>query len=260
VNIIEVMDEFSIWGIFFMLIATILVSTQLGFLLGKHLEKSNSGAINIRTGAVVSATLGLLAFMLAFTFGTVTSRDNERKHLVLDEANAIGTAYLRADLLPDADREAVQRILNHYLMLRIAAVQAGIADELEHLTQAKKLQRELWSLGVEISHRESTPITALFLQSLNEVFDMHTKRITVGIHHRMRPIFWMVLFSLTVLTMLVGGYDSAMNDSRRSITVSLSVSLAFALTLLLVIALDRPSHNVTQGALIDLQQDLRKNN
>jgi hypothetical protein len=136
-NIIEVMDGFSLWGIFAILMAIILVFSQLGFLIAKHLEKSRSGTVKVRTGPVVSATLGLLAFMLAITFGTVTSRDNERKHLVLDEANAIGTAYLRADLLPDADREAVQRILNHYLTLRVAAAQTGTAGELKHLTQAR---------------------------------------------------------------------------------------------------------------------------
>jgi hypothetical protein len=254
-NIEEIMDNLSMWSVFFILITSILICTHIGFLLAK-LDKRTPGRAIMRTGPIVTATLGLLAFMLAFTFGAVTSRENERKHLVLDEANAIGTAYLRASLLSDTDQTKSEHILNQYLGQRITAVQAGIAGELEHLTQAKKLQDELWIHAVGIADHNPTPITALYLQSLNEVFDMHQKRVTVGLHHRLPTIFWVALFCLTILTMTVGGYDSAINGGRRSITALLTVSLAFTVVLLLVIALDRPDHTVKQYALIELQKEL----
>ena len=73
-----------------------------------------TGGEKIQTGPVVAASLGLLAFMLAFTFGAVTKRYDDRKQLVLDEANAIGTACLRADLLPEPDRDSVRRLLYDY--------------------------------------------------------------------------------------------------------------------------------------------------
>lgn len=256
-NIVELMDVLSLWGIFFILMAAILLSIEFGFLLGKREEKRVSEAKSIRTGPVVTATLGLLAFMLAFTFSTVTSRQDERKHLVIDESNAIGTAYLRAEVLPQADRDNVQRALNHYLSLRIAAVQAGKAGELEQLNTAKELQNELWLMAVDIAARSPTPITALFMQSLNEVFDMHQKRVTVGLHHRMPSVFWVILFGLAIVSMIVGGYDSGLHGGRRSIT-SLFVALAFSVVLLLVVTLDRPGRAVTQFALIDLQQDISK--
>ena len=254
-NIVELMDVLSLWGIFFILIVAISLSIEFGFLLGRRKEMRVSEAKSIRTGPIVTATLGLLAFMLAFTFSTVTSRQNERKHLIIDESNAIGTAYLRAEVLPQADRDDAQRVLHHYLSLRITAVQAGKAGEPEQLNKAKELQNELWLMAVDIAARSPTPVTALFMQSLNEVFDMHQKRVTVGLHHRMPLVFWKILFGLAILSMIVGGYDSGLHGGVRSVA-PLIVALAFSVVLLLIVALDRPGVSISQYALIDLQQSL----
>ena len=256
-NLIELMDVLSLWTVFCIMVVGIVLSIEFGFLLGKRKKKSVTEAKSIQTGPVVAATLGLVAFMLAFTFGAVTSRQNESKHLIIDESNAIGTAYLRAEVLPLADRDDVQRILDEYLSLRIAAVQAGKAGELETLNAAKEMQNALWLIAVDIAARSPTPVTALFMGSLNDVFDMHQKRVTVGLHHRMPPVFWTVLFVLVILSMTAGGYDAGLNGGRRSIT-SLIVALAFSVVLMLVVMLDRPNYETNQYALIDLQQDIRK--
>ena len=106
-SIIKLMEGLSLWGVFLAWLTIIILSIELGFLLGKWGRGRLAEGEKILTGMMAGAALSLAAFILAFTFGTVTSRLNERKHLALDEANAIGTAFLRSDLLPQAYRAEV---------------------------------------------------------------------------------------------------------------------------------------------------------
>ena len=111
-----------------------------------------------------------------------------------------------------------------------------------------------------IANHNPTPITALFLQSVNEVIDMHEKRVTVSVSHRMEAIFWITLYGLTVFAMFAAGYDAALKGGRHAIKSVLMVAVAFSIVLTLVVTLDRPRQDlspVTQAALIDLQNDIR---
>lgn len=261
-NIIELLDKLPLWGILVTSTAIIYFSTEFGFLLGKRARERATGKRRIQTATVVAATMGLLAFVLAFTFGTVTSRNNELKHLVLDDVNAIGTTWLRADLLPETDRAEVRKILHDYVTLRIDSVQGATPQKIEHaIKRSSELQNELWSRAVAIARQNPTPISSLFLQSLNDMIDLHQKRVTVAIYHRLPSIFWLVLYGLTILAMVAGGYDVGLVGGRRSITTLLVVTLAFSVVLYLVVALDRPRtqlKTISQAALIDLQQDIRR--
>ncbi len=133
--------------------------------------------------------------------------------------------------------------------------------EEEQIDRFKELQDELWARAVAIANHNPTPITALFLQSVNEVIDMHEKRVVVSVDHRMSAIVWITLFGLTIFAMLVAGYDAALKNRRRSIKSILMVAIAFSFVLMLVAGLDRPRQHlspVTQAALIDLQGDIRR--
>jgi len=263
----QFMDEVPLWGILLASVLIIVLATEFGFRLGRWQHARLTGGDKIKTGPVVTASLGLLAFMLAFTFGAVTKRFDDRKQLVLDEANAIGTAYLRADLLPEPDRDSVRRLLYDYVNLRLETVQLGGEGKTDDhfletmITQAEKQQNELWSIAVSIADRYPTPISALFLQSLNELIDLHQMRITVALQHRMPGIFWFALCGLTILAMIVGGYDAGLSSGRRSVITTMSVALAFSLVMLLVVALDRPKQRlsvVNQAALMDVQRAIER--
>jgi len=261
-NIIKLMDGLPLWGIFLTSVGLIIISLELGFLLGKRDRGRLAEGEKITTGLIVAASLSLLAFMLAFTFNTVASRLNERKHLVLDEANAIGTAFLRSDLLPQAHRAEVRRILRDYVSLRLKIKQRGKIQHVdqERIDRFKELQGELWGRAVAIADQKPTPITALFLQSVNEVIDMHEKRVTVSVSHRIPPIVWITLYGLTVFAMFVAGYDAALKGGSHATKSVLMVAVAFSIVLTLVVTLDRPRQDlspVTQAALIDLQNDIR---
>jgi len=263
----EFMDGVPFWGVFVASVVIILLSVEIGFRLGRWQHGRLPAGEKIQTGPVVAASLGLLAFILAFTFGAVTKRFDERKQLVLDEANAIGTAYLRADLLPETDRDSIRRVLYDYVTLRLDAVQLSNTNKLDDqqleqmIARSEELQMQLWSTAVAIADQQPTPISALFVQSLNELIDLHQMRITLAFEHRMPTIFWIALFGLAILAMLVGGYDSGLAGGRRSATTIMSLALAFSLVMLLVIALDRPQQRlstVNQAALMDVQRGIQR--
>ena len=126
---------------------------------------------------------------------------------------------------------------------------------------ADALHSELWSRGVEVADQQPTPISALFLASLNEVIDLHEKRITLGIYYRLPGIIWVVLFGLASLALAMGGYDGGLSGSRRIIAVTLSATVAFSVVLLLVVALDRPHQHLSstsQAAMLDVQESMRR--
>ena len=254
----QVLDAIPLWAVFVLTVAVISLALEVGFRQGRKEHESSGGDRKGHTGTVVAASLGLLAFMLAFTFGAVASRFDEKKRLVLDEANAVGTTYLRAELLTEPRRRKVRQLLSDYVAVRIEAAQKRSVDVL--IPESKRIQDELWSMAVTIGKDDpNSEINALFIESLNDVIDLHQKRLTVAVRQRMPTIFWLALYSLSILAMFVAGYDAGLAGRRRSIT-SLALILAFSVVVLLVVALDRPRQGlvtVNQGALIDLHGSMK---
>ena len=99
-------------------------------------------------GAVVGATLGLLAFLLAFTFGMAASRYDTRKQLVLQEANAIGTTYLRAEFLQEPQRSDIRNVLREYAALRAQGVTLLMTPAV--MAQSSALHDRLWADAVVV--------------------------------------------------------------------------------------------------------------
>ena len=92
-----IIDAQPLWALYIINIAIVLISAEAGWRLGNYRRQRPDHEEDAPVGAIVGATIGLLAFLLAFTFGMAASRYDTRKQLVLQEANAIGTTYLRAD-------------------------------------------------------------------------------------------------------------------------------------------------------------------
>jgi hypothetical protein len=267
----SVLDFLPLWAIFLGSTALIVLSIEAGFALGRRRVRAMKDGEAPHVGGAVAATLGLLAFMLAFTFGSGTSRWDAKRTLVLDESNAIGTAYLRTDLLPEPQRSISQQLLMDYIDLRLV-VANNHTEELEDkkvknlsryaqniaaiIRESKALHSQLWGQATSAAQQQPSPLTALYVGALNDVIDLHQKRVTVSMQQRMPMVFWVTLYSLAVLSMGLAGYDAGASRSARSGS-SLIVALAFSSVLLLVVALDRPqSSSVEQTALLELQQDI----
>jgi hypothetical protein len=203
-------------------------------------------------GAVVGATLGLLAFLLAFTFGMAASRYDTRKQLVLEEANAIGTAYLRAEMAPEPQRSELRSLLREYAALRKGGVTSIMSPEVAAGSSA--LHDRLWASAVTASQQNpESVVVGLLVQSLNEVIDLDATRITAG-RNRIPDMIWVTLYLVTMFTMAAMGYQFGLTG-EHSWPVSILMALVFASVLFLIADLDRPQRGlltVSQEAMIDL--------
>ncbi len=121
------LDALPLWGLFMAILLLVLLAVEGGYRLGKYRRSRSEQEKEAPVGAMVGATLGLLAFMLAFTFGLAAARFDTRRQVLLDEANAIGTTYLRAGMLPDR-REDIRALLRDYVDTRLEAVLSGKID------------------------------------------------------------------------------------------------------------------------------------
>ncbi len=209
-------------------------------------------------GGVVGATSGLLAFMLAFTFGGAASRFDARKDLLLDEVNAIGTSYVRASLIPEPHRSGARRLLREYVDLRAGIVPT--ADGVKRVLQeSARIHARLWSHAEALAAADrSSEIDSLFIASLNDVFDLHTSRATVALHARVVPSVWLFLLLITLLAMGALGYDFGLSGSRRY-KVTLVLALTFAAVIVLIADLDRPGEGmvrVSQQPMLNLQRQM----
>jgi len=259
-NLEHLLDRIPIWGLFIATVVVTLLAVEGGFRFGRYQHQHREPGQDAPVGAMVAATLGLLAFMLAFTFGMAGARFDARKQLALNEANAIGTAYLRAQLLQPPHSAEIQALLREYVDIRVAG--ATQKEKLAvALARSQELHRLLWSQAVTLSQKSSNPmVVGLFIQSLNEVIDLHSKRITAGLRNRIPAIIWIVLYLLAIMAMIAMGYHSGLASPSRSIVV-LILTMAFSAVIYLTIDLDNPREgllHVSQQAMFDLQQSFRE--
>jgi hypothetical protein len=251
------LDFLPLWVLFVATIVIVLLSQEGGYRLGTYRRQRTEPEKEAPVGAMVGAMLGLLAFMLAFTFGMAASRFDARRIVLLDEANAIGTAYLRAGLLPKPHRSKIRHLLRDYVDVRLEAVQSG--NVVLGIAKSSQLHGPLWAQAAAAAEKDPRSIvTGLFIQSLNEVINLHEKRVAFGLRSRVPGPIWVALYSQVILAFAAMGYLAGMSGSRRSLAVLL-LALAFSGVMLLIADLDRPHEGVvklSQQAMIDLKNSL----
>ena len=144
-------------------------------------------------------------------------------------------------MLREPDRSEVRRVLYDYVILRVDIPRRNSLEQiLLGIEESEEMQRTLWTRIAAIARAQQTPISALVVQPLNEMIDLHEERAIVALHYRMPHFFWYSFYGLAVLAMIVAGYDAGLKGGRRSITTLMAPTLAFSTIPLLVIALDRP--------------------
>jgi len=201
---------------------------------------------------VVAALLGLLGLLLAFSFEIGDSRFDKRKQLVLDEANAIATTYLRADMLPAPNGPRIQELLRQYIDERSNVRSMAELDRM--LARSAALHAQLWHEATEVARANmGSPVVALFVASLNEVIDLHESRLTVALFQRLPPAIFGVLYFVSLLSVAMIGLRAGM-DRTRSAAATVALVVVIMSVLLLIGSLDRPTSrlfDVSKHALDD---------
>ena len=252
------LDKFPLWAVYIGTVAAVLLAAEIGFRIGLWTNRrdpaSKKPAI---AGAVVGGMLGLMAFLLAFCIGIVINQHNGRKAMVVTEANAVGTAYLRAGFINESDQALTRDLLKEYVDIRLAAASdPSLIDST--LKRSEEIHTQLWSIVEANASDEGNPeLIALFVESINEVIDDHTLRLA-AIEQRLPRQLGIVLYAATLLSFLLVGVASSA-DGERNLMAILLFALAFVAVFMIIVDLDRPQQGlltVSQTALSDLLKQM----
>lgn len=252
------MDQLSLTALFVITAGIFLIAVELGYHLGKSKHARWGGPQQSQVSSIMGACLALLAFFLAFAFNMANSRFDTRKQLVLEEANAIGTTYLRAKLLPEPHRTNFERLLREYVEVRaaVAAHKSDLRYIQEIIARSEEIHHRLWSHAVSLAEQnDASIVTGVFVESLNNVIDLHAKRVTAGLRNRTPMSIWVTLYSVGFLSMALIGYHAGLTGSR-SFVANFVLILTFSAVLLLITDLERPGQKffrVSQQAMMDLK-------
>jgi len=241
-------------------IGIFVVALEFGFRIGRRRQATADDSDKTHANALHGAMLGLLALLLGFTFAMAVSRYENRKTLMVDQANAIGTAVLRGSLLPQPHADRTQKLFRDYIDSRFhynASVRgsAGI-DEAE--TRAAAIEKELWGISrIVLTEDPRSQPGSLYTQALNEVFDIREKR-RFALDDR---VPWMVTIMLILVSIAALGlvaYSSGLTGRRRVLG---NITFATLIAVVLVIILDIDSPRVgfvkaSQDSLVRLQHSL----
>jgi len=240
----HLLDLLPPWLMFVGTAALILLSIYGGIFLARFRRKRSVEDQEMSVSAIVGATTALLAFLLAFTFGLASSRFDAKRALLLDEINAIETTFLRTGLIPEPHGAAVRTLLKEYVDIRVELARHP-ENAAQLIRRSEQLQGLMWPHAEALAKADlkNPDIVTLFVDSLNQMFDMQTKRITVGVFYRMPLVMWIALFALTILSMLEVGYLLGMFDHANWLLV-LILSLALSTVIMLIADLDRSGGRV----------------
>ncbi len=256
------LSDLSVVSIGILALAVMLIASGAGYLTRKARERRPSkkarefAELVAQEGYLFGGLLGLLGLLLAFSFGMVLSRYEERRELVTSEANAIGTAYLRAQLLDEPHRSRLSQLLVAYTGNRIELADAG-GDSPALLARNDQLLTDIWT-AIRASRESALAhgVTTALLISYNEVIDLDTERkVAWGLRV---PVEVMIL--LIVYLAVMGAVVGHQVDGPRAKRVAIAFFIAIALSITVIADLNRPMSGharESQKAMLMLLQSLR---
>ena len=224
-------------------------------------QSSDKSAVD---GGVIDASVfGLLGLLLAFTFSGAASRFDHRRELITKEVNAIGTAWLRIDMLPPSTQPAIRDGFRRYLDARIGAY-AKLPDEaaaFRELQRAQEEQASVWAKAVAVCRTDSgAPARMLLLPSMNEMFDLAEER-TMAIRVHPPGVIWIMLVVLALIGSLLAGYAMPTSKHRDWLHILAFVGTT-ALAIYVIIDLEYPRRGLIQvkdfdRAMVELRSSMR---
>jgi hypothetical protein len=253
----RLLDHAPVWLLYLGTVLWLLAGNELGYRLGRRRRSGAPDGDKAPASAIVGSTLGLLAFVLAFTFNMSSTRFDARKQLVLDEASAVLRAYQRAQLLAEPQKSACSRLLQEYVELRQGIVpQRSLAEIRRLVLRSEAVQDALWK---EAAGLAPSPGLNAFVQSLSELTDLQMKRVRAAVWNRLPMTIVVTLYLIAFLGLSAMGYGAGLAGSRTA-TPSLMLILTFSAIIVLIVDLERPRQQlfeVTQEPMADVGRRIR---
>lgn len=244
------------------LMVLLVLAAEVGYRAGAKPVFTLSDVGKSHLSTIFGGILGLLALLLGFTFAMSLSRYDLRKQLVTQEANALGTAYLRAQLLPEPEKKEVADLLRKYVDVRLEFFRAGVdQSQLDKVTaETEHLQDQIWSrLSSAVTKDDREVTTGMFLESVNEVFDLQNARQSAMDNHVPESVL-ILLILVAFIAVLCVGYGGGLEKCRHMFSTMMLVVL-LVLVISTIMDLDRPRRGlikVGQASMIRLQSSLHQ--
>lgn len=243
--------------------ALLLSAVELGYRLGFKKCKSFSDVIKNHINSVSMSLLGILALLLGFTFSLSLQRFDSRSDAVVTEANCIGTAYLRTELLDDEFKTEAKKCFDEYIKIRMADSSTSLVDHdvrKKHALRAAALQKMIWNIVIRAAKKDAdSPKLALLIQSVNETFDSLDAR-EAALNRHVPGLVLTLLLITVILSGAVLGYAAGASGHRVSVAVHV-MNVLIIIIVFIIFDLDRPRRGliqVNQSPILNLELLINK--
>ena len=240
--------ELPLWVSGTLILILLLVAVEVGFRFGLSIRRSNEKAADATRGDVtLGALLALLGLLLAFTYAFSLSRADLRKQAVLHEANAIGTAFLRADLAPEPGRTVLRKRLLDYARTRLVTHEmANTQEELKQVVQRSlKAQAELWpATKTALEGDIPGPIQASIVTAINGVLDAHTMRLA-AVFDRIPGVVLVLIIIVAAISLGTAAYIAGLRGYMSRLRMG-AFAFVMAAVIVVIIDFDMPLHGLIQ--------------
>lgn len=219
------------------LIAGVVAVHELGFWLGSQIRTADE-PFDRQVALVRASTAALVAFLIGFAFSGAASRFIERLDTIVKEANALGTAYLRADTIAEPHRGELKAALREYTADRVRLLSGKERNQIEPLlAKVSGLHGRMWSSAIKAT-QDNAPLMAVVLPPINEVIDLHSTHLALARRHLPLPIMAMLLGTAAIGVGLLGFGNGRVG--RRFSLLDSVYGTALVLALLMTIDMDYP--------------------
>jgi hypothetical protein len=256
----ETSYSFRLVGVLMAVIfASTLILLEVGRRSGIRRRALDPEGTTAGLGAIEGAVFGLMGLLLAFTFHGASSRFDARRLLIVEETNAIGTAYLRLDLLPPDHKSRLREDFRNYIDARLSVYRKlpDLEAAKAEMSKASALQGQIWTRAVAACKEVASPaVTSLVLSSLNEMIDITTTRAVASRTHPPVMVFVM-LFVLLLACSLLAGYGTAAAKTRSWLHMA-GFSLIMAIAVYVIVDFEFPRVGLMRVDYVDqILEDLR---
>jgi len=248
----------EIAGMFLLPLLSVLIAIYIGQLYGMYIIKKSPDLPKTAVGSIVSAVLGLLTFMLAFTFQIASSHYDARKTLILEEVSDIRTTYLRAELLKEPLRSGTKKLLIEYVDLWVDLSKDPSKIDFA-ISRSQKILDMLWNQVKATPDVDRCSVEfGLYSTSITNLVDGFNKRFTLFVASRIPIAVLLVLYAGAFLSMMALGYQFGISG-KGGFRISLVLAFIFSMVIFLILALDHPETRlvkINHKPIITLQNQM----
>ncbi len=240
-----------------LLFIAISLTEEIAFRLARRMKANSDHSEHEQIVTARDALRLLLSLLLGFTLAMALPRYDQRRQVVVEEANSIGTTYLRAQFLIEPARSRILQTLKDYVDVRIHYSEVALysPEFQEQVKRSGQLQQQMWEQAIAAGQKNPTPLNAIFDTSLNETIDLSEKRLS-ALENRIPPSIWLLLVLIAFLTSFATGYGAPTRVWLAQITTPLMIAIVMGL----IADMDSPRNGLIRTDLSSLrrvQQEIR---